>query len=167
MSQGRTALLALGLPVVSIGLATIACAVFPKRYENRPDLSPAPAPLATMGVTHCELTPLCGADTIVDAYRVDSPAAQVEEHYSREMSVYSRTSEGWQPTFTDLQCTAEDGGIQTDCRYAACVIRDQAPSLYETFSVEIISISPTETYVTQRHSIYYLERDPPDVQCGE
>jgi hypothetical protein len=165
--RGRSTTQSVGLAVGGIGLAILACSLLPKRYVSRPGLGPAPAPLSARDISHYELTPLCGPDNIIDVYMSHTPAEEVERYYLQEMSRYCRSVEGWQVTFRDMECTMWEDSTPQACRYAACVLRNQPPSLYESFSVEIFQLSPIQTYVIQSHTISYLETHPPKVHCGE
>ena len=156
------ALIPLLLPALIMG-----CAVLPTRYVSRPPLSQAPEPVPGTQPDHYDLTPLCGADHVVDVYTLSRPVEEVERYYAKQMLHYCRPAEGWQVQFNTMDCRMWERETQHPCRYAACVVNDKAPSLYETFSVEVFRLSSTETYVIQSHGLSYLRQRPPDVECGE
>jgi hypothetical protein len=138
-----------------------------KKYSERPEWSPAPVPYTDQSIKHYESSSACGGEQIYDGYYVDKPAEDVEAYYHQEMEKYCLSSQGWQVTFTTMSCYGWDEIGTQDCRYAACVLRDEAPSLREDFSVEIFPISSTETFVFQNHGMFYLHTTPSNVQCGE
>jgi hypothetical protein len=138
-----------------------------KKYDERPEWSLAPVPYTDKAVKHDESSSVCGGEQIYNRYTVDKPVNEVEAYYQQEMEKYCRSSPGWQVTFSTMSCYGGDEIGTQDCRYSACVLTDEAPSLYENFSVMIFEVSSTETYVFQNQGMHYWSTTPSNVQCGE
>lgn len=140
-----------------------------KKYDKKPDWSPAPAPLTSENVEHFEISGACWKTEryqIYDNYLLNQSTEDVEAYFKKEMEKYCLLDRGRKVSFGLSTCHIWDDGMH-DCRRASCFLRDEAPSLSENFSVEIIQISPTKTLVQQHQDMSYLSKFPQHVQCGE
>jgi hypothetical protein len=84
------------------------------------------------------------------------------------MTRLCRPLEGWSVTISRMECSGIGfGPLERDCLYSACVLKDDAPDLYESFSVQIYPVSHSQVKVETNHSISYSLKNEPDVPCGE
>jgi hypothetical protein len=140
-----------------------------KKYDKKPDWSPAPAFLTSNNVDHVETSGACWDTENYkkhDYYFINQPAEDVEVYYQREMEKYCPNDQGQNVTFSMRSCLTREGRMH-DCRQASCYLRDETPSLSEYFYIEIIPISPSTTLVQQNQDMWYLTKYPQHVQCGE
>jgi hypothetical protein len=140
-----------------------------KKYDKKPDWSSAPAPITSENVNHFETSGACWKTEgyhIYDNYLINQSTKDVEAYYQKEMGKYCLLDRGRKVTFSSSTCHTWDDGMH-DCRHASCFLRDEAPSLSENSSVEIIQISPIITLIQQNQDLSYLSKFPQHVQCGE
>jgi hypothetical protein len=142
-----------------------------KRYEKQPSLSLAPRPINSDNTIVYEFSSSCYDRQTYsknDVYEIEKTAIEVEAYFRQEMDKYCLTSDQEYLSFRSDLCfgTLADV-VKRDCRFATCKLKDEYPSLVETFSVEIFEISSTRTAIVQTHEIKYLLKVSTDIPCGE
>jgi hypothetical protein len=142
-----------------------------KKYDKQPEFSLAPHPIEGNDVAVHKFSSSCyevQTHRQNSVYEVNRAASEVEAYYHQEMSKYCLASDAQNFGFTSDLClgTLADVGTR-DCRYASCKLKDESPSLLETFSVEIFEISASETAVVQVHEIRYRLKVSSNIPCGE